>query len=130
MKLAKDTEEDSSFDLKLLIDYYSSEGQKYYGPDYVFHESEKEQKTDDNFDITLNKQINKPTHKHNKSDTISDFSKNLTNNVDSDDKSVNNKISKLFYYDLVYLKTRFIVNRLLYDCLLYCILINIKEKLL
>ena len=76
LKLAKETEEDSSFDLKLLIDYYSSEGKKYFGTDYVFH-NDKDHKTNDTTKLMSNTVVRKPSHKHNKSDTMSSYNQNL-----------------------------------------------------
>jgi hypothetical protein len=95
LMLASDTEKDSSFDLKSLMNHFTNEGRKHFGESYVFHNFNKDN-YDSNFDPDFENNFNQSVRKHNKSETrlatsTQEFNRigshNSTNILGSDDVS-------------------------------------------
>jgi len=82
---AADTEKDSSFDLKSLMNYFTNEGKKVFGNGYIFHNTSKDKDSfiiDQKYDPDFEQNLEKSNHKHNKSETriatINDFNRMIS----------------------------------------------------
>lgn len=70
LMLARNSEKDSSFDLKSLMDHFTNEGKKHFGPGYVFHDiNQDEMVLDERLDPDFDATFRRSGHKHNKSET-------------------------------------------------------------
>ena len=87
LTLAKETEEDDSFDLKTLVEVYSQEGKKHFGPNYVFHEINNKESEDLNL-------IKRLSRKNNKSEERLPCNSDLNHKIDDDIKSIDPQFSK------------------------------------
>lgn len=70
LMLARDSEKDSSFDLKSLMNYFTNEGKKHFGSGYVFHDTNRDEMfVDEKYDPDFDATFRRSGHKHNKSET-------------------------------------------------------------
>lgn len=83
LMLAADTEKDSSFDLKSLLNHFTKEGKKHFGENYVFHNFKKEDYYESPLDPDFENNFNQSVLKHNKSETRIATSNNEFNRINS-----------------------------------------------
>lgn len=89
LKLANEFDEDKdSFDLSTLIEVYSQERRKYFGPKYVFHEPDANQ--NDKLNI-----IKRPSRGLNKSETRLPYNNDLNMKSEDEIQSNDHPFSKL-----------------------------------